>query len=98
MQTLDIAVDDAVLMQDVDGCSDLFAVESDDMLLQPQSGHLLQGPLIAVFHEDIHLLLGRNAPPGFVTAEIKQLARDGGRKCVLPGAAPLQSIAPGWGV
>lgn len=62
MQTLNIPVDDAVLMQDVDGCSDLFTVESDDMLLQPQSGHLLQSPLVTVFHEDVHLLLEKNTP------------------------------------
>lgn len=62
MQTLNIPVDDAVLMQDVDGCSDLFTVESDDVFLQPQSGHLLQSPLVAVFHEDVHLLLEKNTP------------------------------------
>lgn len=62
MQTLYIPVDDAVLMQDVDGRSDLFTVESDDMLLQPQSGHLLQSPLITVFHKDVHLLLEKNKP------------------------------------
>lgn len=61
MQTLNVPVDDAVLMQDVDGGSDLFTVESDDVLLQPQSGHLLQSPLITVFHEDVHLLLEKNA-------------------------------------
>lgn len=46
-----------MLMEDIDGCSDLFAVEPDDMFLQPQSGHLLQSALIAVLHEDVHLLL-----------------------------------------
>lgn len=56
-RTLDIPVDDAVLVQDVDGCSDLFAVEPDDVFLQPQSGHLLQCALVTVLHEDVHLLL-----------------------------------------
>lgn len=55
--TLDIPVDDAVFVEDVDGCSDLFTVEPDDMFLQPQSGHLLQSALITVLHEDVHLLL-----------------------------------------
>lgn len=56
-RTLDVPVDDAVLVQDVDGCSNLFAVEPDDVFLQPQSGHLLQRALVAVLHEDVHLLL-----------------------------------------
>lgn len=51
-------MDDAVLVEDVDGRGDLFAVEPDDVLLQPQPGHLLQRPLVAVLHEDVHLLLG----------------------------------------
>lgn len=55
--TLDIPVDDAVLMEDIDGYGDLFAVKPDDMLLQPQSGHLLQSALVTVLHEDVHLLL-----------------------------------------
>lgn len=55
--TLDIAVDDAVFVEDVDGRGDLFAVEPDNVLLQPQSGHLLQGALVTVLHEDVHLLL-----------------------------------------
>lgn len=55
--TLDITVDNAVFMEDIDGCSDLFTIESDDMFLQPQSGHLLQSALITVLHEDVHLLL-----------------------------------------
>lgn len=46
-----------MLVEDVDGCSDLFTIEPDDMFLQPQSGHLLQSALIAVLHEDVHLLL-----------------------------------------
>lgn len=56
--TLDVPVDDAVLVEDVDGRGDLLAVEPDDVLLQAQSGHLLQGALVAVLHEDVHLLLG----------------------------------------
>lgn len=59
--TLDIAVDNAMLMEDIDGCSDLFTVEPDDMFLQPQSGHLLQGALVTVLHEDVHLLLQGSA-------------------------------------
>lgn len=55
--TLDISVDNAVLVEDVDGCGDLFAVEPDDVLLQPQPGHLLQCALVTVLHEDVHLLL-----------------------------------------
>lgn len=55
--TLNIPVDNAMLMEDIDGCSDLFTIEPDDMFLQPQSGHLLQSALIAVLHEDVHLLL-----------------------------------------
>lgn len=50
-------MDDAVLVEDVDGRRDLLAVEPDDMLLQAQSGDLLQGALVAVLHEDVHLLL-----------------------------------------
>lgn len=46
-----------MLVEDVDGCGDLLAVEPDDVLLQAQSGHLLQGALVAVLHEDVHLLL-----------------------------------------
>lgn len=57
--TLDVPVDDAVLVEDVDGRRDLLAVEPDDVLLQAQSGHLLQGALVAVLHEDVHLLLRR---------------------------------------
>lgn len=60
--TFNVPVDDAVLVQDVDGRSDLFTVESDDVLLQPQSGHLLQGPLVTVLHEDVHLLLENSRP------------------------------------
>lgn len=60
--TFNVPVDDAVLVQDVDGRRDLLAVESDHVLLQPQSGHLLQGPLITVFHEDVHLLLNKSRP------------------------------------
>lgn len=60
--TFNVPVDDAVLVQDVDGRSDLLAVESDHVLLQAQSGHLLQGPLITVFHEDVHLLLKKSRP------------------------------------
>lgn len=55
--TLNIPVDDAVFMEDIDGCSDLFAVQSDDVLLQSQFGHLLQSSLVTVLHEDVHLLL-----------------------------------------
>jgi len=55
--TLDIPVDNAVFMEDVDGCSDLFTIEPDDVFLQPQSGHLLQSALVTVLHEDVHLLL-----------------------------------------
>lgn len=55
--TLDIPVDNAVFMEDINGCSDLFTVEPDDMFLQPQSGHLLQSAFITVLHEDVHLLL-----------------------------------------
>lgn len=55
--TLDITVDNAVFVEDIDGCSDLFTVESDDMFLQPQSGHFLQRALVTVLHEDVHLLL-----------------------------------------
>lgn len=55
--TLDITVDNAVFMEDVDGCCDLFTIQSDDMFLQPESGHLLQSALITVLHEDVHLLL-----------------------------------------
>lgn len=56
-RTLNVPVDDAVLVEDVDGRGDLLAVEPDDVLLQAQSGHLLQGALVAVLHEDVHLLL-----------------------------------------
>ena len=59
--TLDVSVDDAVFMEDVDGCSDLFTVEPDDVFLQPQSGHLLQSALVTVLHEDVHLLLQESA-------------------------------------
>lgn len=59
--TLDITVDDAVLMEHVDGRCDLFTVEPDDVLLQAQSGHLLQRALITVLHEDVHLLLQASA-------------------------------------
>lgn len=62
MQTLNIPVDDAVLVQDVDGGSDLFTVESDNVFLQPQPGHLLQSTLITVFHEDVHLFLEVSTP------------------------------------
>lgn len=55
--TLDISVDNAVFMEDIDGCSDLFTIEPDDMFLQAQSGHLLQSALVTVLHEDVHLLL-----------------------------------------
>lgn len=55
--TLNIPVDNAVFMQDVDGYSDLFAVKPDDVLLQPQPGYLLQSALVTVLHEDVHLLL-----------------------------------------
>lgn len=55
--TLDVPVDNAVLMEDINGCSDLFTVEPDDMFLQTQSGHLLQSSFITVLHEDVHLLL-----------------------------------------
>lgn len=55
--TLDVPVDYAVFMEDIDGCSDLFTIEPDDVFLQPQSGHLLQCALITVLHEDVHLLL-----------------------------------------
>lgn len=55
--TLDITVDNAVFVEDIDGCSDLFTVEPDDMFLQPQSGHFLQRALVTVLHEDVHLLL-----------------------------------------
>lgn len=47
----------SMFMEDVDGCGDLFAVEPDDVFLQPQSGHLLQSALVTVLHEDVHLLL-----------------------------------------
>lgn len=33
--TLDVPVDDAVFVEDVDSRGDLFAVQSDDVLLQP---------------------------------------------------------------
>lgn len=56
-RTLNVPVDDAVLVEDIDGCGDLLAVEPDDVLLQAQSGDLLQGALVAVLHEDVHLLL-----------------------------------------
>lgn len=46
-----------MLVEDVDGRGDLLAVEPDDVLLQAQSGHLLQRALVAVLHEDVHLLL-----------------------------------------
>ena len=55
--TLDVAVNDAVLVQHVDGRGDLLAVQPDDVLLQPQPGNLLQRSLVAVLHEDVHLLL-----------------------------------------
>lgn len=57
MVTFDIPVDNAMLMEDINGCSDLFTIEPNDMLLQSQSGHLLQGALITVLHEDVHFLL-----------------------------------------
>lgn len=59
--TLDITVDNAVFVEDIDGCSDLFTVEPDNMFLQPQSGHLLQRALVTVLHEDVHLLLQKTA-------------------------------------
>lgn len=55
--TFDIAMDDAVLMEDIDGCGCLFAVKPDDVLLQPQSRHFLQCALITVLHEDVHFFL-----------------------------------------
>lgn len=57
VRTFDVTVDNAVFVEDVDGCSDLLAIEPDDMFLQPQPGHLLQSALVAVLHEDVHLLL-----------------------------------------
>lgn len=35
--TFDVSVNDAVLMEDVDGDSDLLGVQPDDVLLQAQS-------------------------------------------------------------
>ena len=92
-------MDDAVFVQDVDGRSDLFAVEPDDVLLQPQSGHLLQGALVTVLHEDVHLLLWGNMndlyklpPCGPCEAWTDINTR------LLPDGAQLQSIAQGLDV
>lgn len=57
MKTFNVTVDNAVFMEHVDCCRDLLAVEADDMFLQTQSRHFLQGPLVTVLHKDIHLLL-----------------------------------------
>lgn len=46
-----------MLVEDVDGDGDLLGVQPDDVFLQAQPGHLLQGALVAVLHEDVHLLL-----------------------------------------
>lgn len=98
-RTLNVPVDDAVLVEDIDGCGDLLAVEPDDVLLQAQSGHLLQGALVAVLHEDVHFLL-RDVR---VEAET-QLAALTVPHCRvrnvrdLPCGAPLRSSAPGSGV
>lgn len=39
--TFDVPVHNAMFMEDVNGCCDLFTVQSDDVFLQAQSGHLL---------------------------------------------------------
>lgn len=50
-------MNNAMLVQNVDGCGDLFTVKPDDMFLESQSGDLLQRSLVAVLHKDVHLLL-----------------------------------------
>lgn len=96
MQTLNIPVDDAVLVQDVNGGSDLFTVESDNVFLQPQPGHLFQSTLITVLHEDVHLFLEVNLGQSRLPNHHAMTASRGKR--ILPGGVPLRSIAPGWGV
>ena len=56
--TFNVTVNDAMLMEDVDGHSDLLRIQPDDVLLESQPRHLFQGALITVLHEDVHLLLG----------------------------------------
>lgn len=55
--TFDVAVDYAMLVEDIDGDGDLLGVQPDDVLLQAQPRHLLQRALVAVLHEDVHLFL-----------------------------------------
>lgn len=95
--TLDISVHNAMFMKDIDGCSDLFTVESDDMLLQSQSGHLLQSALIAVLHKDVHLLLQFGAQCYINHSKINCKHRKK-ESYSLPDGAQHQSSEPGLGV
>lgn len=56
-QTFNVTVHNAVFMEHIDSSGDLLAVKTYYMLLQSQSGDLLQGPFITIFHKDVHFLL-----------------------------------------
>lgn len=55
--TFNVAVNYAMLVQDVDGHGNLFRIQPDDVFLKPQPRHLFQRALVTVLHEDVHLLL-----------------------------------------
>lgn len=55
--TFNVAVNYAVLVEDVDGHGDLLRIQPDDVFLEPQPRHLFQRALVTVLHEDVHLLL-----------------------------------------
>lgn len=55
--TFNVPVDYAVLMEDIDSHGDLLRIQPDDVLLQPQPGHLFQRALVTVLHEDVHFFL-----------------------------------------
>jgi hypothetical protein len=59
LQTFDVPVDDAVLMQVVDGQTQLAGVAANEVFRQTHLGRFFYRPSVAVLHEHQHLILSK---------------------------------------